>query len=130
MDLLLKVFNSYYLIFNGPLNPFMRKVAQWKDLLSLSMQLKTLSELTVTFKSTGLPPMGTESLQASVGGSECLSHCLLSLCYVPVAYMHYHMTLLYVHEDDCYIHFPSNLWNFQLRTVYIIPILSHREEEN
>ena len=65
--------------------------------------------------------MGTESLQASVGdsrGGTCVSHCLLS---VPVAYMHYHMTLLCVHEDDYYIHFLSNLWNFPVRTVYIIP---------
>ena len=43
-------------------------------------------------------------------------------------YTHYHMTLWYIHEDDYYIQFPSNLWNFPVRTVYIIPILSHRQE--
>ena len=80
-------------------------------------------------KALGCLPWGL-SLRPQWGtpGGRCLSHCLLSLCYVPVAHMHYHMTLLYVHEDDYYIHFPSNLWNFPVRTVYIIPILSHREE--
>lgn len=87
----------------------MRKGGSVEGLAVHSMQLKTLSELTVHIQKHWAASMGTESLQASVGGSRCLSHCLLSLCYVPVAYMHYHMTLLYVHEDDCYIHFPSNL---------------------
>lgn len=76
--------------------------------------------------------MGTESLQAPSGApGGCLSHCLLSLCYVPVAYMHYHMTLLYVHEDDCYTHFPSNFWNFPVRdSLYNPHPVSQGEKKN
>lgn len=44
-----------------------------------------------------------------------------------MAYTHYHMTLLCIHEDDYYIHFPSNLWNFPWRTVYIIPSETNTE---
>ena len=105
------------------------KVAQRKDLLSTGTQLKACLNWRSAFKSTGLPPMETES--AGLGG-DSRGEVRKPLSAEPLlcasGYTHYHMTLWYIHEDDYYIHFPSNLWNFPVRTVYIIPILSQREE--